>query len=228
MALQTEQAEQTQNKFVSFDNISLDKLLFNETYRLSRGSASQLVLGFKHMMTKLGEGANDYQRTLYPQLRIITQEIINSYETTFLTQTEPVYKQVFGANLNGTRNDGSLYRSINSNVNRNLTYGYVQFGQLVKVLTNRLKFIAQRDPQLIERYKSSKEEMEAYLQLQTFSNTFLNFLDEQNKKWTDFVNVARTTHNVQPSQFQLRVKKQPFRSNRTERPEGWTQVNHKS
>lgn len=228
MALQTEQSEQTQTKFVSFDNISLNQLLFNETYRISRGSASQLVLGFKHMMTKLGEGGNEYQRTLYPQLRVITQEIVDSYETTFLTQTEPVFKQVFGANLNGTRNDGSLYRSINSSVNRSLTYGYVQFGQLVKVLTNRLKFIAQRDPQLIERYKSSKEEMEAYLQLQTYSKTFLNFLDEQNKKWADFVNAARTTHNVQPSQYQLRIKKQPFRSNRPERTEGWTQVNHKS
>jgi hypothetical protein len=210
MTQPTEKSLQTtiQNKTVSFDNIELNQLLFNESYRLSRGSASQLVLGFKHMLTKLGEGTNDYQRTLYPQLRVITQEIIDSYERTFLTQTNPVYKQVFGANLNGTRNDGSLYRSINSNVNRSLTYGYVQFGQLVKVLTNRLNFISQRDPQLIERYKSSKDEMDAYLQLQLYSNTFLQFLDQQNKKWTDFVTLARTTHNIQPSQYQLRIKKQ--------------------
>jgi hypothetical protein len=219
MTQPTEQSLQTtiQTKTVSFDNIGLNQLLFNESYRLSRGSASQLVLGFKHMLTKLGEGTNDYQRTLYPQLRTITEEIINSYETTFLTQTEPVYKQVFGANLNGTRNDGSLYRSINSNVNRSLTYGYVQFGQLIKVLTNRLNFISQRDPQLIERYKSSKEEMDAYLQLQLCTNTFLQFLDQQNKKWTEFITFARTTHNIQPSQYQLRIKKQYSSSNFTQK-----------
>jgi len=214
MAQQTEHSEQTRFPSVSFDDISLEHLSFNELFRLSRGSASQLVLGFKHMLSKLGEGTNEYQQTLYPQLRIFTSAVIDSYEKTFLTQTEPIYKQVFGANLNGSRNDGSLYRSINTSVHRNLTYAYVQFGQLVKVLTNRLKFISQRDPQTIERYRNSPEEMKAYLHLQQCSNTFLLFLDEQNKKWTQFVNTSRSAHNVQIPQYQLKIRR-PFTNTST-------------
>jgi hypothetical protein len=207
MTLQTEHTEQNRFTSVSFDNISLSKLLFSETYRLSRGSASQLILGFKYMLSKLGEGTNDYQKTIYPHLRIITQEIIDLFEKIFLTQTNPIYKQVFGANLNGSRNDGSLYRSINSSVNRSLTYNYAQFGQLLKVLTNRLQYISQRDPQLIERYKNSSNEMGAYLELQKCATTFLEILDEQNEKWTACIHTSRSMHNIQPSQYQIRIKR---------------------
>ncbi len=196
-------ADQSQNQTaptpVSFDDVSLAHLTFNETFRVTRGAASQVVLGLQHMLTKLTSPSNEYQKSIYPQLSTITQQIVDKYTTTFLQVTTPVTRQVFGANLNGHKNDGSLYRSVNSGVNRSLTYGYAQFGQLVKVLTSRLRFIVNRDSQTVQRYKDSSEEASAYVQLQTLSNEFLTYLSTVNDEWNRIVDVARTQHNIQKS-----------------------------
>ena len=201
-------ADQSQNQTaptpVSFDDVSLAHLSFNETFRVTRGAASQVVLGLQYMLTKLTTPSNEYQKSIYPQLSTITQQIVDKYTTTFLQVTTPVNRQVFGANLNGHKNDGSLYRSVNSGVNRSLTYGYAQFGQLVKVLTSRLRFIVNRDSQTVQRYKDSTEEAGAYVQLQTLSNDFLTYLSSVNDEWNSIVDTARTQHNIQKTKPELR------------------------
>ena len=149
------------------------------------------------MLTKLSSPTNEYQKSLYPQLTSLTQSVVSKYEETFLTVTDSVHRQVYGANLNGHRNDGSLYRSVNSGVNRSLTYGYAQFGQLLKVLTSRLKFVVNRDPTTVKRYSESTEESTAYVTLQTLSNDFLSYLTTVNDEWTKTVDAARTQHNIQ-------------------------------
>ena len=185
---------------VSFENISLDHLGFNETYRVTRGAASQVVVGLRHMLTKLATPTNDYQRTLYPRLSELTQQVVDRYVNTFLGVSESVTRQVYGANLNGPRNDGSLYHSVNSGVNRSLTYGYAQFGQLMKVLTNRLRFITKRTVESVERYRTSQAEGAAYTALQGQCNEFLTYLSTVNEDWTRVVESARTQHNVTPRQ----------------------------
>ncbi len=201
-------ADQTQNQTaptpVSFDDVSLAHLTFNETFRVTRGAASQVVLGLKNMLTKLSSPTNDYQKSLYPQLSTLTQNVVTKYEETFLSVTESVKRQVYGANLNGHRNDGSLYRSVNSGVNRSLTYGYAQFGQLLKVLTSRLKFIVNRDPQTVKRYSESAEERDAYTSLQTLCNDYLSYLTSVNDEWTKTVDAARLRHNIQKTPRQPR------------------------
>ena len=52
---------------VSFDDISLERLSFNETFRVTRSSASQVVLGLRNMLQKLSNPENDYQRELRGQ-----------------------------------------------------------------------------------------------------------------------------------------------------------------
>jgi hypothetical protein len=194
-------ADQTQPQIaptpVSFDDVSLAHLTFNETFRVTRGAASQVVLGLKNMLTKLSSPTNEYQKSLYPQLSTLTQSVVSKYEETFLSVTDSVQRQVYGANLNGHRNDGSLYRSVNSGVNRSLTYGYAQFGQLLKVLTSRLKFVVNRDPTTVKRYSESAEESTAYVTLQTLCNDFLSYLTAVNDEWTKTVDGARTQHNIQ-------------------------------
>ena len=211
-------ADQTQNETVptpvSFDDVSLAHLAFNETYRVTRGSASQVVLGLRHMLTKLSSPTNDYQKSLYPQLTQLTQSVITKYESTFLNVTDSVSLQVYGANLNGHRNDGSLYRSVNSGVNRSLTYGYAQFGQLLKVLTSRLKFIVNRDPKTVKRYAESAEESAAYVSLQTCCNEFLTFLSGVNDEWTKVVDSTRTQHNIQKTTSQPRTSQPKQRNQR--------------
>lgn len=194
-------AEQTQPQQVptpvNFDDVSLAHLTFNETFRVTRGAASQVVLGLKNMLSKLSTPSNDYQKSIYPQLSKLTEGVVERYSQTFLQVTDSVARQVYGANLNGHRNDGSLYRSVNSGINRSLTYGYAQFGQLVKVLTSRLRFITSREVQSVQRYKESQEEATAYIALQTHCNDFLTYLSSVNDEWTKIVDVARQQHNIQ-------------------------------
>ena len=188
--------DQTQRQIVntpvSFDDISLSHLKFNETYRVTRGSASQVVLGLQNMINKLCLPNNNYQKSLYPQLTKMIKDIISKYELTFLSVTDSIELQVYGANLNGHRNDGSLYRSVNSGINSSLTYNYSQFGQLLKVLTSRFRFIVNRDSSTVKRYMDSIEENTAYISLQKNSNDFLTFLNNISEEWTNLVYNTRT------------------------------------
>ena len=199
--------EQTQNaptnadsrQPVSFTDVSIDSLRssFNDTYKVSKGSASQLVLGFQSMHNRLQEPTNEYQQTLYPKLKDLCERLSTKYTETFLTTFgSDVERQVFGANLNGNRNNGSLYRSIPSGVNRNLTYNYAQFGQLMRVLTNRLRFVTQRDPSSVQRYKDSTDELVAYQKLQNTVNTFMTFLTDLSNEWNQLVTETRTRFAV--------------------------------
>lgn len=194
---------------VSFTDVSLTNLKssFNDTYKVSKGSASQVVLGFQSMSERLQEPSNEYQQTLYPKLKELCERLFTKYVETFLTTfSNNVERQVYGANLNGNRNNGSLYRSIPSGVNRNLTYNYAQFGQLMRVLTSRLRFIAQRDPSSVQRYKESAEEMCAYQKLQTNVNTFLTFISELLSEWNLLVSETRT--KFAPTQTESNVHSQ--------------------
>ncbi len=115
--------ETSQTLTVSFADVSLDTLRshFNDTYKVSKGSASQIVLGFLSMSDRLQEPTNEYQQVLYPRLKQLCTDLYNKYSKTFLTTfSNDTQRQVFGANLNGNRNNGSLYRSIPSGVNKNL------------------------------------------------------------------------------------------------------------
>jgi hypothetical protein len=197
---------------VSFDDVSLAHLTFNESFRVTRGAASQVVLGLRNMLTKLSTPTNEYQKSIYPQLSKLTQEVVDRYSTTFLQVTDPVQRQVTGANLNGHRNDGSLYRSVNSGINRSLTYSYAQFGQLLKVLTSRLRFIVNRDVQTVQRYKENSEESAAYSLLQLQSNEFLTYLTSVNDEWTKVVDTARSEHNIQKT---TRPPRQPSQTEQT-------------
>lgn len=180
---------------VSFENVSLEflKSSFNDTYKVSKGSASQLVLGFEAMRNRLQEPTNEYQQTLYPKLKELCDRLYAKYSETYLSTFEnDVERQVFGANLNGNRNNGSLYRSIPSGVNRNLTYNYAQFGQLMRVLTNRLRFVVQRDPTSVQRYSENASELSAYQKLQSTTNTFMTFLTDLSNEWNQLVSDTRT------------------------------------
>lgn len=197
---------------VSFADVSLTTLKssFNDTYKVSKGSSSQVVLGFQAMKQRLQEPTNEYQQVIYPKIRELCERLSTKYVETFLTTfASDVERQVYGANLNGNRNNGSLYRAIPSGVNRNLTYNYALFGQLSRVLTSRLRFIVQRDPTSVQRYRDSVEESNAYQKLQASAASFLTFLETVNTEWNTLVSETRT--KLSPSDGQQR---QRFQQNR--------------
>ncbi len=188
---------------VSFDDVSLQTLKssFNDTFNISKGSASQVVLGFQSMSERLQEPSNEYQQVLYPRLKQLCSELYAKYSETFLTTfTSDTERQVFGANLNGNHNNGSLYRAIPSGVNKNLSYNYAQFGQLVRVLTSRLRFIVQRDPNNVPRYKNNQEEFAAYEQLRQRVTTFLEYVTTLSTDWNTLVTDTRTKFSVSEPQ----------------------------
>jgi hypothetical protein len=171
------------------------------------------------MSARLTEPTNEYQQTLYPKLKELCTRLSTKYVDTFLTTFDnDVERQVFGANLNGNRNNGSLYRSIPSGVNRNLTYNYAQFGQLVRVLTSRLRFIAQRDPSSVQRYKDTPTEFTAYQKLQASVNTFLTFVGELLTEWNLLVSETRTKFAPSQSDTQGQHTRQPNGKQREQRP----------
>lgn len=221
-------AEQKQNvhtnenvsETVSFSDISLGSLskTFNDSFKVCKGSASQVVLGFNAMVNRLQEPSNEYQQSLYPRLRELSRSLYEKYANDLLqSYSNDTERQVFGANLNGNKNNGSLYRSIPSGVNRNLTYSYAQFGQLVRVLTSRLNFIINRDPSNVLRYKNSQDEFAAYQVLQTRTTDFLNHLRTVSDQWNQLVTETRTRFGVAEQQRPERSERQ--QQSRTERPQ---------
>jgi len=218
---QTSNTQTNADSQVSFTDVSLTTLKqhFKNTYKVSKGAASQVVLGFNEMGERLGPSVeNEYQQTLYPKLKQLCKDVYTRYETSFFTSFDSdVERQVFGANLNGNRNNGSLYRSIPSGVNRTLTYNYAQFGQLMRVLVSRLKFISQRDPNSVQRYKDNQTEFNAYQKLQTTTNTFLDYLTTVSNEWNTFVTETRTKYAVGTDTRQPRQNRQSNQSHGEQR-----------
>ena len=220
----TNQPTNSDFKQVSFADVSLDYLKqhFKNTYKVSKGSASQVVLGLNEMGERVSSSIdNEYQQALYPKLKEFCTGLVSKYTETFLsTFSSDVDKQVYGANLNGNRNTGSLYKSIPSGVNRNLTYNYSQFKQLLRVLSSRLRFVVQRDPSSVQRYKDNQSEFTAYQKLQESCKSYLTYMDTVTNDWNTLVTELRTKFSVTPSTS--RSEKQS-RSNQSDQPRRFTQ-----
>lgn len=197
MTTQTTQGETTQPQPVSFDNISLGSIAFSETFKLSKGTASQVVLGLKHMSEKEYTATNEYQTELYPEIKKLCSLLVSDYESTFLSSEDETQRKVWGVFLNGFKNNGVLFRAIPSGINPGLTYKYAQFGQLLKLLKSRLTFVTSRDLEKMSRYNGTRgevnqEEKASFLKLQGVCTTFVTLLDSVIEGWTAFVSSLRT------------------------------------
>lgn len=191
-ASETSQQSVQQSRQVSFDNIVLNSDVFNDNYIVLVGSATQVILGMRYMAEKTGDGENEYQRHLYPKLRELANDIDTRYVTDLLSSDEGVQRQVFGANLNGPRNNGSLNRLVVvRNIRRSLRYKYAQFGELLRVLQNRLHFILRRDPMSVPRYHDNADERHEYNVLRDRVKNFLDYLETVRDEWAQTVAGAR-------------------------------------
>lgn len=171
---------------VSWDNINYENLDFSGDYKVCLGTAGQLILAINELATqldtKLADAANEfngYQKSLYPRLRDLAQQITDRYYETFISDVcDNVQLQVFGANLNGIYNNGTLRHIIaTSRIPRGLCYKYAQFGQLLKVLTQRLEYIATRETDGVERYRTDPVQREHFVTLQKACKEFVEYLN---------------------------------------------------
>ena len=199
---------------IDFSDISLESLKYSDEFRVIRASASQVVLGLESMANRIGEGDTEYRKSLYPALKKIVNDLVVEYKTKLLTTTSDLQKQVFGANLNGVRNNGSLNFTVTtSGVKPNLMYKYAQFGQLLRVLVQRLKFIATRDPARVARYRDNEDERNEFTNLQKLTNDFLVFLDNLKNKWNTTVQEAREVGGINVDEQPLDRSKKFVRKN---------------
>jgi hypothetical protein len=209
---------------VSFENINPTTMTFSPTFRCARSTAGQVVQGLNHLAMQLnGEGeyasdkkvpTNDYQQSLYPKMSLLAKQIVDYYTKRFVTDVvDPLQRQVYGANLNGNRNNGQLNKSIPCRgVNRYMRYKFAQFGQLLSLLHYRLTFVAKRDPQYIKRYKENVDECQHFETLRKSCEEFCDYLkkdgDDQTvvAAWASCVADARGHGNVTHSGIPNPVK----------------------
>lgn len=205
-------AEENAQVPVSFEDIDPTKMTFSTTFKCARSTAGQVVQGFHHLRMQLeGEGTyasekkvptNDYQKSLYPGMSKLAGQIVEKFNEKFVTGvTDPLQRQVFGANLNGSRNNGQLNKFIPcKQVDRFLRYKFAQFGQLLNLLNYRLMFIANRDPQYIKRYKENPEEHKHFETLRGLCREFCDYLKKDETSvsglWAECIVEARKLGNV--------------------------------
>ena len=194
------------NEPVSFEDINPLNLDFSLKYQCAKSMAGQVVQGINHLSKMiLGKdeyegkqkvATNKFQELLYPIIVSLSQEIVNDYMKTFINNTtDDLSKQVFGANLNGNKNNGQLNKFIpyKGADNKFLRYEFAQFGQLVNLLHYRLSFIVQRDGKLIKRYAENEKELECFEKLKTLTESFCQRLKNKTEEsylsvWTSSVN----------------------------------------
>ena len=206
--------ETNTQRVVSFDDISPTNLTFSEQYRCTRSTAGQVVAGLSWSVNNVSstkEQNTNYQASLYPMICQLGTEVFNKYMETFINNvSDPVQRQVYGANLNGARNDGRLNRAITcKNVRVRLTYQYSQFGQLLSLLYDRLNYISGRDVTKIQRYVDNEQERQAFVSLQNSCKQFCTYLrgDDNSvmSRWSTFVTTTRQQNNIQ-------IQEQPIKN----------------
>ena len=193
---------------VSFDNINPTQFQFSLKYQCAKSAVGQVIQGFNHL-SKFLKGTDDYvstkkeainkfQEYLYPKMAELCESIVIEYIAKFVVDIDDaLQKQVFGANLNGVKNDGQLNKFIPSRgiSNKFLRYEYAQFGQLLNLLHYRLTFISMRDSMSIKRYAENVEELAHFETLKTKTRVFCDLIKGNENsffsRWETIVTEAR-------------------------------------
>lgn len=216
---------------VSFDTVGLDVVKYADSFFTRFGSCSQVVKALSSLRTQEREATTDtskqaYQTFLYPRMFDLADEVVTFYNTTVLADldTSVLRRQVYGANLNGLRNNGILKNAVfTKGVHFNLRYKFAQFGQLVRLLVQRLTYITERDVSTIKRYQTHQDEREFFVELQGRCKTFLQLLQSSEPtsvltRWHGVVAQARTDNNVQVKKYSGVPKPRVLNTQRTMRP----------
>jgi hypothetical protein len=201
------QVEQVQEQVpVSFDNINPLSFQYSGQHKCALSTAGQIINALSNLSLQISDGTkqatNDYQRTLYPSIGTVASGVVGRYTQTFVDgTTDPLTKQVYGANLNGSRNDGRLNRPVTiRGVNKFLIYDYAQLGQLLNLLRHRLTFVSSRNALSIKRYADNEQERVHFVALQGLTQDFCKYLsDEVYPQWEQFVNNARIQNSIKLS-----------------------------
>lgn len=181
-------SELTQTTSVSY-NLSLNDVSYDEKYRINQGSTSQLLRGMQEMVSRLTEPTNDYQKELYPALKSIVANFVEKYNTLLQCSSE-IEREVKRYNLHGY--NGKLKNPVStSGVKYNIVYKFSNFGDYLKTVIQRIKYLIERN--LPQRYITNPSEGTAYASLKTQLQEFVKYLSEEvEQSWNTAVSSART------------------------------------
>lgn len=176
--------------------LPFDSVPYNPDYRLSSSTLWQIIRGIVEIKKNLTEPKNDYQKTMYPLLI----ELINNIETGFnqlLIYENEDEKEVIEYHL-GIR--GKLPQQIKMAFHHKIKIGNSNFDPLVKAAKQRIQFILSRR---IPPHYSNDENTEKFLafnKLRLNVQIFSKIFDSVTQDWAVIVKNTRETANVQPSE----------------------------
>ena len=170
-------------------NLSLNDVSYDEKYRINQGSASQLLRGIQEMVNRLTEPSNEYQKELYPALKSIVVSFVEKYNVLLQCSSE-VEREVKRFNLHGY--NGKLKNPVStSGVKYNLVYKFSNFGDYLKTVLQRVKYLIERN--IPQRYVTNPSEGTAYANLKIQCQEFVKYLTEEvEQSWNTIVSAART------------------------------------
>lgn len=183
--------------------LQFDSVPYNPDYRLSSSTLWQIVRGIVEIKKNLTEPKNDYQKTMYPLLI----ELINNIEMGFkqlLTYENEDEKEVIEYHL-GVR--GKLPQQIKMSFHHKIKIGNSNFDPLIKAAKQRINFILSRR---IPPHYSADENIEKLLAFNKFRlnvQIFDKIFDSVTQDWAVIVKNTRDAANVQPSERFNNTKK---------------------
>lgn len=204
MSTTTQQATEQERHPVDFSRIDPNYLDYEETYRCSQGAIGQIIRAMDEETEKEKALENDFQKILYPGIDEVYTDIVDEYMQIFSEPFDPtssdIKRQVFGANLNGSQNNGKLRGSISKQRIRFTTYQHVTAGDLIELLKSRCEFIYTRDPMGVTRYQVNEAERTEFCQLQELCKQFYDYLSTVSEpRWKEVVEEARKTLPEKPT-----------------------------
>lgn len=203
-------------------NITLENVPYNDNFRIKSGSLAQLMRGLQVMQDKISSDkeTDEYKKILYPKLRELSSNLVSNF-IVLLSSSNEKERNVKQYNLCGydgqIRADHFRRYPFVKGVNPNAKYGFSNFGYYLRMLKQRLEFIAGRD--LPARYSGDEVMTNTFNYLKVECDTLLKYLtDTVEPEWNKIVDEARQSGGeVVKKNLQSRIERREERNANTNR-----------
>lgn len=174
---------------------TLDDIPYDDKYKIMFGSLGQLMKGIHVVQDRVScdHELDGYKKSLYPVLRSLCCDLLDKFKESLHVNSEKEY-YIIKYNIFGY--DGMIKKEGYSGVpyvagvNPKTKYGYANFGLLLKVIKQRLVYIATKDTPY--RYCNDEDAIEIYNKLKKQCTDLLVHINENiEEKWKNYVDVAR-------------------------------------
>ena len=172
-------------------SIDLNIFPFQGKYRLSTASLAQIVIGLEKTSERLDEPKNPYQQILYPWFKVLVPQLTASFKNLLKYGSEKERMTRF-YNLGGKMPKGTEVRM---KYHHNVNLGNGNFGPFIEASIQRVEYVLTRKTPL--RYADDQEFLDAFNKLKEDLKPFLEELKAAQKSYSEIVDKARNTVNME-------------------------------